>query len=55
MTTPPAAIQDHVPESDVLDVDLYSPPGMDGRTTSDIHAIWKAVQDGAPPVFWTPR
>lgn len=45
----------HVPVELVRDVDLYAPPGMDGSVTSDIHAVWKAVQDSHPPIFWTPR
>lgn len=48
-------IPDHVPAELVRDVDLYAPPGMTGAATADIHAIWKAVQDSHPRVFWTPR
>lgn len=46
---------DHVPHALVRDVDLYAPPGIDGRTSADIHTVWKGVQDSHPPVFWTPR
>lgn len=36
----------------VLDIDVYRPPHFD----EDYHAAWLAVRDnGAPPVFWTPR
>lgn len=49
------AVPEHVPQALVRDVDLYSPPGMDGPTTSDVHRVWKAVQDSHPPVFWTPH
>jgi cytochrome P450 len=49
------SIAAHIPPGLVRDVDLYAPPGMDGSTSPDIHAVWKAVQDSHPPLFWTPR
>jgi cytochrome P450 len=48
-------VPDHIPPHLVHDIDLYAPPGMDGPTTADVHAVWKAVQDSHPPLFWTPR
>lgn len=48
-------VPDHVPVALVHDIDLYAPPGMEGGTSSDVHMVWKGVQDGLPPVFWTPR
>ena len=48
-------VPDHVPHELVRDFDLLAPPGMDGNYTSDVHAIWKRVQDTMPSVFWTPR
>lgn len=45
----------HVPPEFVRDFDLYAPPGMEGPTSADIHAVWKHVQDTHPPLFWTPR
>lgn len=51
ISAPPA----HVPPELVRDVDMYSPPGMDGTTSEDVHAVWKQLQDSHPPVFWTPR
>lgn len=49
------AVPGHVPPALVHDVDLYAPPGMEGATSRDIHAVWKGVQDSLPPIFWTPR
>lgn len=50
-----AAIPDHVPPKLVRDLDLYAPPGMEGRASLDVHAVWKQIQDSYPPVFWTPH
>jgi cytochrome P450 len=41
----------HVPPELVRDVDLYNLPG----SGEDVHRAWKAVQDAAPDVFYTPR
>lgn len=49
------AIPAHVPPELVRDFDMYAPPGMEGPTTADVHAVWKRVQDTHPPLFWTPR
>lgn len=49
------AIPGHVPPELVRDLDIYSPPGMQGHTTEDVHALWKDVQANNPPLFWTPR
>ena len=45
---------DHVPEELVRNFDLYNLPGTVDGFTSDIHALWKQVQDTHPDVFWTP-
>lgn len=45
----------HVPASLVRDFDLYRLPGLETGQTSDVHALWKAVQDTSPRVFWTPH
>lgn len=52
---PVAEVPAHIPPHLIHDVDIYAPPGMDGATTADVHAVWKAVQDSHPPLFWTPR
>ena len=49
------AVPSHVPPDLVRDIDIYAPPGIEGRTTHDVHALWKTVQDSNPPVFWTPH
>ncbi|MEY4720917.1 MAG: hypothetical protein RIQ46_642 [Pseudomonadota bacterium] len=41
----------HVPADRVVDIDIYALPGQEG----DFHAAWKALQDGSPPLVWTPR
>ena len=50
----PAPRPGHVPEDLVFDFDLYDGPGLGGRSSPEIHAEWKAWQDGHPAVFWTP-
>lgn len=50
-----AAVPDHVPAELVRDFDLYNIPGLVNGYTDDIFAVWKAVQDSHPDVFWTPR
>lgn len=49
------SVPDHIPPHLVRDFDLYAPPGMVNGQSDDIHAVWKAVQDSHPPLFWTPR
>lgn len=41
----------HIPPELVRDVDIYNLPG----SAEDVHRAWKAVQDSAPDVFYTPR
>ncbi|MDE2404864.1 MAG: cytochrome P450 [Sphingomonadales bacterium] len=41
----------HVPAGRVVDVDIYALPGQ----ADDFHAAWRALQDAAPPLAWTPR
>lgn len=42
----------HVSNDQVVDFDLYAPPGVRG----DFHAAWKTLQEpGVPDIFWTPR
>lgn len=42
----------HIPESRVVDFDLYAPPGV----RDDFHAAWKTLQaPGMPDIVWTPR
>lgn len=46
VATPP-----HVATDRVVDIDIYALPGqVDG-----FHAAWRTLQDGAPPIVWTPR
>jgi len=48
-------IPEHVPPHLVRDFDMYRLPGLESGQSADIHALWKAVQDESPPVFWTPH
>ncbi|HEY6870488.1 MAG TPA: cytochrome P450, partial [Novosphingobium sp.] len=41
----------HVPADRVVDIDIYALPGQ----SDDFHQAWKALQDSAPPLAWTPR
>ena len=41
----------HVPTERVVDIDIYALPGQ----ADDFHHAWKALQDSAPPLAWTPR
>lgn len=50
-----AAVPDHVPADLARDFDLYNIPGLVNGYSDDIFAVWKAVQDSYPDVFWTPR
>ncbi|GAC1572401.1 MAG: cytochrome P450 [Sphingomicrobium sp.] len=48
----PLAIKpDHVPDALVYDFDMYNIPGSD----EDIQLAYRAVQQSAPDIFWTPR
>jgi cytochrome P450 len=43
---------DHVPDSLVVDFDIYHPKGG----TDDFYGSWRALQDaGVPDIIWTPR
>jgi cytochrome P450 len=46
VSTPP-----HVAPDRVVDIDIYDLP----EQANDFHAAWRALQDGAPPIVWTPR
>ncbi|MDE2596964.1 MAG: cytochrome P450 [Sphingomonadales bacterium] len=41
----------HVPADRVVDIDIYALPGQ----REDFHRAWKALQDAALPLVWTPR
>lgn len=41
----------HVPADRVVDIDIYALPGQ----REDFHRAWKALQDTAPSLVWTPR
>lgn len=46
------AVPAHVPPGQVVDLDIYSPPGGD----ADFHVAWRAVQQAYPSgLIWTPR
>ena len=55
VNVPLASKPDHVPENKVFKFNLYNPPGMIDGESSDIHALWKDVQDTHPDIFWTPH
>jgi cytochrome P450 len=44
-------VPDHIPAELVRDVDFFHLPGAD----ADVHLAWRAIQQEAPDVFWTPR
>lgn len=47
-----AARPAHVPESRVVDFDIFNPPGCE----EDYFAAWKTIQDpDGPAMIWTPR
>ena len=50
-TTALAPKPDHVPDALVYDFDFYNLPGSD----EDIQLAYRAVQQAAPDIFWTPR
>lgn len=41
----------HVDPARVRDINVYALPGQE----DDFHAAWKALQDGAPDLVWTPQ
>ena len=49
--SPLAPKPDHVPDALVYDFDMYDVPGSD----EDIQLAYRAVQQAAPDIFWTPR
>ncbi|MES2302455.1 MAG: cytochrome P450 [Pseudomonadota bacterium] len=42
----------HVPESSVVDIDIYAPPGIE---TKGFHPAWADLVAAHPQVVWTPR
>lgn len=46
-----AAKPDHVPDTLVYDFDMYDIPGSE----EDVQLAYRAVQQAAPEIFWTPR
>lgn len=51
MEGPLAARPGHVPTELVVDFDFYNIPGA----ADDVQAAYRAVQQSAPDIFWTPR
>ena len=49
--SPLAPKPDHVPDALVYDFDMYDVPG----SNDDIQLAYRAVQQAAPDIFWTPR
>src|SRR3546814_9020589 len=51
VTSAVLATPTHVAPERVVDIDIYALPGQ----SDDFHAAWRTLQDGAPPIVWTPR
>ena len=49
--SPLAPKPDHVPDALIYDFDMYNVPG----SNEDVQLAYRAVQQSAPDIFWTPR
>lgn len=51
ITLEPVDKPDHVPAANVVDFDMYHPPG--GK--EDLHKSWYELRESSPDIIWTPR